>query len=72
MNETKCAIAHLSSRQQEVLMLMAEGHTNREIAAELHLGEPTVKDHVGNILELFGAANRTQAVAKAIRTGVLA
>ena len=71
MTENMRATAHLSTRQMQVLSLMAEGRTNREIARNLHLGEPTVKDHVGHILERFGAANRTQAVVEAIRAGIL-
>lgn len=50
----------LSRREKEILGLLVEGHTNRDIAAELHLSENTIKFHVGKILQKFGASNRTE------------
>jgi len=59
----------LSAREREVLLLMAEGMSNRAIAAELCISEKTVKCHVGMILSRFGVEDRTQAVLQAIRRG---
>ena len=55
----------LSDREVEVLRLVAAGRSNREIAEELVVVLDTVKKHVGHILDKLGAANRTQAVARA-------
>jgi DNA-binding NarL/FixJ family response regulator len=59
----------LSAREREVLMLMTEGMSNRDIAAELGIAEKTVKCHVGVILNSFGVKDRTNAVLTAIRRG---
>ena len=59
----------LSAREREVLLLMAEGLSNRDIAAELGIAEKTVKCHVGVILNSFGVKDRTNAVLTAIRRG---
>jgi DNA-binding CsgD family transcriptional regulator len=57
----------LSRRELEVLELMAEGATNREIAEMLVIAEDTVKTHVQRILRKYGATNRTQLIALALR-----
>ncbi|MGN6587889.1 MAG: PAS domain-containing protein [Solirubrobacterales bacterium] len=54
----------LSSRQLEILALVAEGLSNAEIASRLYLGESTVKWHIRKILKALGVANRAQAVAR--------
>lgn len=59
----------LSAREREVLLLIAEGMSNRDIAGELGIAEKTVKCHVGMILSLFGVKDRTNAVLTAIRRG---
>lgn len=59
----------LSPRQQEVLLLLLEGLTNRQICAQLSLGAETVKFHVSNILRIFGVSTRTQAALEAKRWG---
>jgi LuxR family maltose regulon positive regulatory protein len=55
----------LSDRELQVLRLLAAGRSNRQIADELVVVVDTVKKHVGHILDKLGAANRTQAVARA-------
>jgi DNA-binding NarL/FixJ family response regulator len=52
----------LTLRQQKLMKLVAKGQTNKEIAAELHLSEYTVKNHVHRILKQLGAENRSEAV----------
>ena len=61
----------LTPREGEVLRLVAEGLSNREIARRLFVSERTAKFHVGSLLAKLGAANRTQAVALARERGVL-
>jgi len=61
----------LSTREQEVLRLVAEGRSNAEIAAQLVLSEKTVKSHVSNILSKLHLADRTQAAVFAWREGLM-
>jgi DNA-binding NarL/FixJ family response regulator len=61
----------LTERELEVLRLMAEGYSNREISGALFLAEGTVKNHVSMILTKLGARDRTRAVLRALREGVL-
>ncbi|MEV6491216.1 response regulator transcription factor [Actinoplanes sp. NPDC051633] len=61
----------LTPREHEVLVLLAGGATNAEIAAALHLGETTVKTHVSRVLTKMGARDRTQAVVLAYELGVV-
>ena len=61
----------LSDRELQVLGLLAAGKSNPEIAEELVVALDTVKKHVGHILDKLGAANRTQAVARARVLGLL-
>ncbi|MFC5907362.1 response regulator [Streptacidiphilus monticola] len=60
----------LTDREQEVLGLIADGRSNREIARSLHLSEKTVKTHVSNILMKLDLADRTQAALWAVRNGL--
>lgn len=62
----------LSPREIEVLTLLGEGLANRAIAKNLFVSENTVKYHVRNILQKLGAQNRTEAVAHAMRVGLIA
>ena len=61
--------AGLTPRELEVLRLMAEGHTNREIGSVLFISEKTVSVHVSRVLAKLGAANRHDACAIARRMG---
>ena len=61
----------LTGREVEVLRHVAEGRRNREIAEKLFISEETVKVHVKHIMDKLGAADRTQAVAIAIRRGII-
>jgi NarL family two-component system response regulator LiaR len=61
----------LSEREREVLAQLAHGRTNREIALALHVGEETVKTHVGNILSKLQLNHRTQAVIYALKQGLV-
>ncbi len=56
-------------RQLEVLQLLLDGYTNREMGARLFLGDETIKTHVTNIMRAFHAKTRTQAAAEAARWG---
>ena len=55
----------LTYREQEVLLLLAAGASDREIARTLVISRATVKKHVGNLLGKLGVASRTQAIAQA-------
>ncbi|WP_242671214.1 response regulator transcription factor [Hylemonella gracilis] len=59
----------LTPRQEEVLLLLLDGLTNKEIGRLLDLSDETVKNHVSNILRCFGVATRTQAVLAARKHG---
>jgi DNA-binding NarL/FixJ family response regulator len=61
----------LTSRELEVLRLVAVGQSNREIAAALVISPKTASVHVSNILAKLGAATRTEAAVKAHELGVL-
>jgi len=62
----------LTPREREVLALLADGLSNKEIAARLAVAERTAKFHVESILAKLGAANRADAVMRAARGGLLA
>ncbi|ASO22622.1 DNA-binding NarL/FixJ family response regulator [Actinoalloteichus hoggarensis] len=64
-------VQELTEREREVLRLMAEGYSNREIAEVLFLAEGTVKNHVSTILVKLGARDRTNAVLRALHQGIL-
>jgi DNA-binding NarL/FixJ family response regulator len=61
----------LSERELEVLKLLARGKPNAEIARELYLSPHTVRNHISNILSKLQIANRTEATALAIRSGLV-
>jgi DNA-binding NarL/FixJ family response regulator len=60
----------LSKREAEVLGLLADGLTNKEVAAALHLSVRTVDTHVSSIYRKVGARHRTEAVAFALANGI--
>jgi DNA-binding NarL/FixJ family response regulator len=61
----------LTAREVEVLELLAEGLPNKAIAARLGISDQTVKFHVASISGKLGAANRTDAVRRAVRRGLI-
>jgi two-component system, NarL family, response regulator LiaR len=61
----------LTEREMEILRLMAEGLPNSRIAGRLVVSQSTVKFHVSNILSKLGAASRTEAVAYALKSGLI-
>lgn len=62
----------LSERERDVLLLIAEGLSNHQIALRLEIGEKTVKTHVSNILSKLGLEDRTQVAVYAWRHGLVA
>src|SRR5438477_1591620 len=67
----RALVEPLSDRELEILGLIADGASNREIAGTLFLAEGTVKNHVTNILGKLGVRDRTQAALKARDTGLI-
>ncbi len=61
----------LTTREIEVLRQIAEGNRNRDIGDKLFITEETVKVHIKHIMEKLGASDRTQAIAIAIRRGII-
>jgi DNA-binding CsgD family transcriptional regulator len=65
------AVLGISARELEVLHEIAAGHSNKEIAARLHVSPNTVKTHVARLLEKLGAKRRTDALRRARELGLM-
>lgn len=68
-NDSK--IEELSDREHQVLELLAQGMSNKELAQELYISEKTVKNHVSNILRKLSVNDRTQAVIVGLKRGLV-
>jgi DNA-binding NarL/FixJ family response regulator len=64
-------IEALTEREHDVLALVADGHSNREIASALAISEHTVKFHLASIFGKLGASTRTEAVHRGLRHGLI-
>ena len=71
MTEQTKNVGALTKREIQLLHWMVEGHSNREIAKELFISENTVKYHIRNIFQKLEVQNRTEAVAYALREGLI-
>jgi NarL family two-component system response regulator LiaR len=61
----------LTPRERDILVMLTEGKTNKEIAKQLSLSDGTVRFHVSNILSKMGVSNRTEAVSFALQQGLV-
>ncbi|MBU6455589.1 MAG: response regulator transcription factor [Cyanobacteria bacterium REEB67] len=71
VHEDAVAVAALSQREREVLRLMVDGASNREISDKLIIGVSTVRTHVEHILEKLAVSSRTAAAVKAMKGGLI-
>lgn len=69
--EPAAAVGQLTDREREVLAFVAQGLSNRQIAAQLEIGEATVKTHLEAVFERLGVPNRAAAVAEALHRGLI-
>ncbi|MEU6645585.1 response regulator transcription factor [Saccharomonospora sp. NPDC046836] len=72
MTTPHVGLTALTAREREILALVAQGHSNREIADQLVISERTARTHVSNMLTKLQLSSRTQAALLAIREGVIA
>lgn len=70
--DDRTAVEPLTPREREVLALLADGLTNKGIASALGISDQTVKFHVATVIAKLGARNRTDAVRRAVRRGLVA
>jgi DNA-binding NarL/FixJ family response regulator len=68
---TPAELSQLTPREREVLVQIAHGLSNAEVASALFIGEGTVKTHLGRVLTKLGLRDRAQAVATAYRSGLM-
>lgn len=68
--EEASVFSELTPQEMRILALMVEGHTNREIAQKLYLGEGTVRNYVGNILSKLDVSNRAEAAVFAVKHNI--
>jgi len=61
----------LSNREREIVQLVAQGHRNKEMAEKLYISEQTVKNHLHNIFEKLGVADRLELALYALHNGLL-
>lgn len=71
LSENRAKDYGLSDREMEVLQLLSEGKTNKELAKALWISEQTVKTHLAHIFGKLGTSDRTETVARALRTGLV-
>lgn len=71
INETELQKLNLSTREYEVLQLLAKGYSNSEISEQLFLSVSTIKTHVSNLFTKMDVKNRTQATEKAKRLKII-
>jgi len=69
--EVETLISPLTARETEILNYVAQGHSNKQIAAELSISEQTIKNHVASIMVKLNANARTQAVVIAVQKGLI-
>jgi DNA-binding NarL/FixJ family response regulator len=70
-SEYEILVEPLTPREAEVLQLLADGLGNKDIAGKLSISEHTIKFHIRSILGKLGAASRTEAVARGLRSGLI-
>lgn len=70
-DEDKCKIEFLTKREKEILIRIAEGMLNKEIAVHLNISERTVKNHISNIFRKIDVSDRTQAAVFAIKNNIV-
>jgi DNA-binding NarL/FixJ family response regulator len=71
MSDAESTIDPLTPREREVLQLLSDGLGNKEIASKLNISEHTIKFHIRSILGKLGAASRTEAVTRGLRSGLI-
>jgi DNA-binding NarL/FixJ family response regulator len=65
------ALALLTARERQILVLISRGNSNRRVAKALGISEKTVKNHLSAVFTKVGASDRTQAVVMGIRSGIV-